>query len=107
MSSRKPDAFDALADPTRRSILELLRDSSVLSAGEVATRYPNMSRAAVSKHLAVLRKARLVRARSSGRQMHYRLAAPSLVNASEWLSSFAPYWEQSLARLKHRVESDE
>ena len=107
MSSKTIDSFGALADPTRRSILELLKERTHLTAGEVANRYPHMSRAAVSKHLGVLRRARLVRARSRGREMHYRLEPTSLIEVSDWLTSFAPYWEQSLKRLKRQVEARE
>ncbi|MCH7896832.1 MAG: helix-turn-helix transcriptional regulator, partial [candidate division NC10 bacterium] len=60
--SKPQDPFAALADPTRRSILELLRERASLTAGEIAARFPQISRAAVSKHLRVLRRARLVKA---------------------------------------------
>ena len=104
MSKRK-DAFAALADPTRRSILDLLREQQTLTAGEIAARFPQVSRAAVSKHLRVLREARLVRARELGRQWHYRLDPRPLKEIyREWLERFAPYWEESLARLKRQVE---
>ena len=64
-----------------------------------------MSRAAVSKHLRVLGEARLVRARERGREWHYSLDAPPLGTVyREWLESFAPYWEESLGRLKRRVK---
>ncbi len=106
MSKRK-DAFAALADPTRRSILDLLRDRKSLTAGEIAARFPRVSRAAVSKHLGVLRQARLVRAREKGRERHYRLDAQPLEEIyREWLSAFAPIWEESLRRLKEQVERD-
>ena len=64
-----------------------------------------MSRAAVSKHLRVLREARLVRARERRREWHYSLDARPLGTVyREWLESFVPYWEASLGRLKERVE---
>ena len=64
-----------------------------------------MSRAAVSKHLRVLRRARLVKARQRGREWHYSLdAAPLGELYRSWLSSFAPHWEESLKRLKRQVE---
>lgn len=73
MKARAPDAFAAVADPTRREILGLLRDRGLLTAGEIAAEFP-VSRAAVSKHLGVLLRAKLVRARARGREMDYRLA---------------------------------
>ena len=64
-----------------------------------------MSRAAVSKHLRVLREAHLVRALERGREWHYSLDARPLGTVHrEWLESFAPYWEESLGRLKRRVK---
>ena len=106
--SKTRDAFGALADPTRRSILDLLRGQTSLTAGEIAARFPKVSRAAVSKHLRVLREARLVRARERGREWHYSLDARPLATVyREWLESFAPYWEDSLGRLKRQVEDGE
>ena len=100
----KADPFAALADPTRRSILETLRDEPDMSAGQIALCFPRVSRAAVSKHLGVLRRARLVRAYHRGRERHYRLQADRIAKVQEWLESFAPLMEESLARLKRQVE---
>jgi DNA-binding transcriptional ArsR family regulator len=106
--SKRRDAFAALADPTRRSILELLRDRTTLTAGEIAAHYPAISRAAVSKHLGVLRGARLVRAREQGRERHYRLDPRPLAEIyRDWLEGFAPLWDESLNRLKRQVEGDD
>jgi DNA-binding transcriptional ArsR family regulator len=103
--SRRRDAFAALADPTRRAILELLREEPGISAGRIAAHFPGMSRAAVSKHLGVLRKAALVRARERGREWHYTLDPRPLAEIyEEWLIGFAPLWDESLRRLKRRVE---
>ena len=104
MSKRK-DPFAALADPTRRAILDLLRERESMTAGKIAARFPRMSRAAVSKHLRVLREARLVGAREEGREWHYRLDARPLAEIHrDWLGKFAPLWEESLERLKRRAE---
>jgi len=100
----RTDPFAAIADPTRRSILEALRDEPSMSAGQIAARYPRVSRAAVSKHLGVLRRAHLVRARHRGRENHYSLEAQRFAEIQRWLESFAPIWEQSLANLKRQVE---
>jgi DNA-binding transcriptional ArsR family regulator len=102
----RADPFAALADPTRRTILEALRDQPELTAGQIAGRFPRVSRAAVSKHLGVLRRAHLVRATHRGRERHYRLQADRVAQVWTWLESFAPAMEQSLANLKHHVESD-
>jgi DNA-binding transcriptional ArsR family regulator len=100
----RTDAFAAIADPTRRSILEQLRDGPAMSAGQIAANYPRVSRAAISKHLGVLRRAHLVRARHRGRENHYSLEAQRFAEIQRWLESFAPIWEQSLANLKRQVE---
>ena len=102
----KADPFAALADPTRRTILEALRDAPDMTAGQLAGRFPRVSRAAVSKHLGVLRRARLVRATHRGRERHYRLRAERVAEVMKWLESFAPMMEQSLAALMRRVEPD-
>ena len=97
--------FAALADPTRRAILDLLRERRSLTAGEIASRFPAISRPAVSKHLRVLRTAQLVRAEEHGRENHYTLDARPLGEVQrEWLDQFAPHWEASLARLKRAAE---
>jgi DNA-binding transcriptional ArsR family regulator len=99
--------FAALADPTRRAILDLLRDHASLTAGEIAGRFPALSRPAVSKHLGVLRRASLVHARERGRENHYTLDALPLREVQlAWLERFAPHWEQSLEQLKRQAEAN-
>ena len=102
----QPDrVFGALADPTRRSILDLLREHETLTAGEIAARFRTITRPAVSKHLRVLREASLVSASEHGREVHYALdAAPLGEVQREWLERFTPHWEASLRRLKSQAE---
>jgi DNA-binding transcriptional ArsR family regulator len=103
--SKRSDPFEALAHPTRRAILDLLREHPGLPAGEIASHFPEVSRAAVSKHLGVLRGARLIRSRARGREVHYTLdARPLAALYEQWLRHFEPLWEQSLANLKRQVE---
>ena len=98
-------AYAALADPTRRAILELLRDEPGANAGQIAAQFPHISRPAVSKHLRVLREARLVSAEEQGREWKYQVDPQPLADIYYgWLQSFAPMWEESLARLKRQVE---
>lgn len=97
--------FAALADPTRRGILDLLREHEHMTAGQIASRFPSISRPAVSKHLGVLRDARLVHAEERGRENHYTLDARPLGEIQrEFLDRFAPHWETSLRRLKREAE---
>ena len=67
--------------------------------------FPSVTRASVSKHLRVLRESGLVYAREQGREWHYALNAAALGDVYvQWLSKFAPLWEESLQRLKRQAE---
>jgi len=99
------DAFAALADPTRRDILDLLRRRGTLTAGAIAAAHPGVSRPGISRHLRVLREAGLVIADEAGRERRYRLNGAALARVyRDWFARFAPMWEDSLARLKANVE---
>ncbi len=78
------ETFRALADPTRREILDLLRGGR-LSAGEIGARFP-VTAAAVSRHLAVLREAGLVDDEREGKHIYYRLNASVLEELLLWLA---------------------
>lgn len=100
-------ALQAVADPTRRRILDLLARGD-LAAGEIAKAFPEISRPAVSQHLAVLREAGLVRERAVGRRRIYRLEPAPLREIWEgWLSQYQRFWEDRLADLKRLVESED
>ena len=81
-------ALRALGDPTRRGILELLREDN-RSVTDLAEHF-SMTRPAVSKHLGVLRDAGLVKARRAGRQQIYQLNEKALAPVFEWLQSYRP-----------------
>ena len=101
------DAFQALADPTRREILDLLRRRGALPAGAIAGAFPAISRPAVSRHLRVLRGAGLVIGDESGRERHYRLNVAGFARVQrDWFARFAPLWERSLEQLKGTVERE-
>ena len=104
--SSPPDAvFEALADPTRRAVLELLRVTPVMTAGDLAATFPSISRPAVSRHLRVLREAGLVVATQDGREWRYSLdPAPLARVTQQWFAQFAPLWEETLANLKRQAE---
>ena len=86
-------SYDAIADETRRRILDLLRRRT-LKAGEIARRFPHISRPAVSRHLAILRRSRLVVARRTGRELHYSLNAAPLREVDSWLRQYAAFWDR-------------
>jgi DNA-binding transcriptional ArsR family regulator len=96
--------FQALADPTRRAILDLLRTTE-RSAGELADRFP-VSRPAVSRHLRVLREAGLVAQRKDAQSRFYRLAPEALREVDRWLDRYRVFWTARMHDLKRYVEDD-
>lgn len=96
--------FHALADPTRRAVLDLLR-TGAKPAGQIAGSF-SVSRPAISKHLRQLRKARLVIEHRSGRHRFYHLNPEPLKAVDSWLERYRHFWEMNLANLKNFVESE-
>ncbi|GCL74038.1 MULTISPECIES: ArsR/SmtB family transcription factor [Paenibacillus] len=101
----KHDVFQAIADPTRRKLLQLLVDREMPVT--VISGYFPMSRTAVSKHLRVLADVGLVKERKVGRETRYRLDPDPLLELKRWLAYYERFWENKLMALKHYVESDE
>ena len=97
--------FVALADPTRRRLLERLA-TGPRSATGLAARFP-LTRQAVVKHLGALADAGMVRKQRRGREVRYRLENAPLDEASDWLTTLSARWEQRLVKLKHFVEEQE
>ena len=97
-------AFSALADPTRRAVLDLLRRGS-LPAGVIARAFP-VSRPAISKHLRLLRRAHLVCERREGRRRLYQLNPEPLRAVDSWLEHYRNFWQMNLADLKTFVEAE-
>src|SRR5438874_6012968 len=97
-------AFSALADPTRRAVLDLLR-AGIRPAGEIARAFP-VSRPAISKHLRILRRAHLVEERREGRNRLYQLNPEPLKAVDSWLEQYRSFWTASLANLKEFVETE-
>ena len=100
---RVDEALKAVADPTRRAILRLVRDGE-RPAGEIAQHFPSMSRPAVSQHLRVLTEAGLVDVRAEGNKRLYRLRPEGLRDAATFLEEM---WSDKLARLKLAAEREE
>jgi DNA-binding transcriptional ArsR family regulator len=97
-------AFHALADPTRRAVLDLLRQGSQ-PAGQIARAFP-VSRPAISKHLRLLRRAHLVQERREGRNRVYQLNPEPLRAVDSWLQQYRVFWEANLSSLKAFVEAE-
>jgi DNA-binding transcriptional ArsR family regulator len=96
--------FRAVADPTRREILSLLRGGRQ-TVGEIAGNF-RMSRPAVSKHLRILRSAGLVVARQEGTSSLCGLNADPLRAVEDWLQEYEAFWSESLQSLKQHVEEE-
>ena len=97
----RTEIFQALADPTRRALLDLLR------AGErpvksLVEHFP-VSQPAISQHLRVLREARLVSERRVGRQRLYRLEGKALAEVADWLAHYEEFWKSRLAALARHL----
>ncbi len=100
MSKTAPptDVYRAIADPTRRSILDSLRETDQ-TAGEIAEGF-SMTREAVSQHLKMLRDAHLIKSRQVGRYRIYTIDAGGLHDVFQWASTFSAFWDDRLDRLE-------
>ena len=96
--------FRALADPTRRAIFERLSRHGQQTV-HALTRSSGVSQPAVSKHLKVLRTARLVRRRRQGRETHYRAQLHTLAPMAEWLNHYGAFWRERFGRLENLLET--
>jgi DNA-binding transcriptional ArsR family regulator len=103
---RREDAvFRAIADPTRRKILGLLRNDR-LTVGQIAANF-RTSRPAISKHLRLLRSAGLVVSHKDGTASICGLNAEPLRTVNEWLQDYREFWSESLRNLRRYIEDTE
>jgi len=98
----KADAFRAIADPTRRAILDRLR-AGPSPVNSLAADF-SQSRPAISKHLKMLRQAGLVREQRIGRERIYTLQPAPLQRVAGWIEGYRSFWQVSLGRLKRYLE---
>lgn len=98
------DAFFAIADPSRRAILEKLASERSLSVGAIAGDF-ELSRNAISKHIIVLKESGLVTTQYVGRENIVSLNAQELAAVYQWVAIFETFWNEKLQRLKSLVES--
>jgi DNA-binding transcriptional ArsR family regulator len=99
-----PDVYRAIADPTRRAILDRLRAGPV-PVNALAADF-RQSRPAISKHLRVLREAALVTEQRSGRERLYQLQPRPLQSVASWLEGYRAFWLASLTHLKTYLENE-
>lgn len=96
-ASASATVFHAVADPTRRGILRRLGEGE-FTAGQLGEPF-SISQSALSQHLAVLRRARLVQHRNEGRKRWYRLRAEPLRDVYDWVAEFERFWAVKLDKL--------
>jgi DNA-binding transcriptional ArsR family regulator len=97
--------FKALADPTRRAIFERLARGGEQTV-HALTDGSGVSQPAVSKHLGVLKHAKLVRDRREGRETHYRAQPQALAPLVDWLSFYGAFWHERFDRLESLLKKD-
>jgi DNA-binding transcriptional ArsR family regulator len=95
--------FAALADPSRRFVVETLAARGTATPTELAASLP-VTRQAVAKHLAALREAGLVDAERAGREVRYALTPAPLASAAEWIDAVGARWDARLTALRKLVE---
>jgi DNA-binding transcriptional ArsR family regulator len=100
------DLFRALADPTRRSIFEWLARGGEQTVHGLTER-AGVSQPAVSKHLAVLKLARLVRNRREGRETHYSAQPGALAPLKDWMGHYDAFWRDRFDRLESLLNTME
>ena len=98
LASANP-VFRALADPTRRAIFEQLSRHGEQTV-HALTLQAGVSQPAVSKHLTVLKRAKLVRPRRQGRETHYRARPDALAPVADWLKLYGAFWQDRFDRLE-------
>ena len=100
--SSHSDVFQAVADPTRRAILDRLRKGP-LPVNDLASGF-RVSRPAISKHLRVLRTARLVHEKREGRQRIYQLEPARIQDIANWAQEYRKFWQHNIESLKRHLE---
>lgn len=98
------DVFGALADPTRRQVLDLLSRRE-RPAGELCRAFPQISQPGMSRHLRVLREAGLVRVRQDRRLRIYSLRSDRLAEVDAWISKYRGFWSTELDALEAHLDA--
>lgn len=98
------DRFAALAEPTRRDIVEML-GAGERSAGEIGSRFP-ISAPAVSQHLKTLREAGLVRVRTDGQRRIYSLDPDGFAEMEDWFAKMRAFWASRLDKLEEELKQE-
>jgi DNA-binding transcriptional ArsR family regulator len=100
------DVFAAVAQPTRRSILEMLAGSGQLSASQISDRF-RVSPPAISQHLKILREARLVRMHKRAQQHIYQINPEAVREIEDWAGQMTTLWNERFDRLESLLKEEE
>lgn len=98
------DVFTAIADPTRRAVLDILAGGR-RSAGDLAARFPRLTQPAVSRHLKVLREAGLVKVEVAAQQRIYELDPEGLMELYTWVAKYQRMWPDALDALERYLDA--
>jgi len=99
------DVFFAIADPTRRRILDILTCGN-LALKDISSNFP-ITRTAVSKHLRILEEADLIGSKKIGRETIYQISPKPLIEVQKWLKTYSEFWDKKLNDLKIFVENND
>jgi len=97
------DVFNAIAEPRRREIIDVLFDGQARAVGEIIESL-GLPQPAVSKHLSVLRKVGIVSVTKQGQLRLYRLQPAELKPVADWVKKYEIFWTHQLSRIKERAE---
>ncbi|MGU3499211.1 ArsR/SmtB family transcription factor [Mycobacterium sp. C31M] len=97
------DVFEAVAEPSRRILLDVLRDGE-RTAGDLVASLPGLTQPTVSRHLRVLREVGLVEVRSDAQRRIYALRADGLVEMDDWLNRYRHFWSAHLDALERHLD---
>jgi DNA-binding transcriptional ArsR family regulator len=98
------DVFEAVAEPTRRAVLDLLAGRE-RSAGELVAAFPALTQPAVSRHLRILRESHLVEVRADGTRRVYSLRPAALEELDRWLDRYRRFWGARLDDLERHLDA--
>lgn len=97
------DAYQAIADPTRRAILVLLLTSQSMTAGAIAANFQT-ARPTISKHLQILTECELLEQAQSGREIHYHLNAEKIKEIADFIEPFRKMWDDRFNKLEEVMQ---
>lgn len=105
MTYRNTDIFNAIADPNRRRILDLLSKQQ-LNVAEIAANFSS-SRTAIDNHIHVLIESKLIKVEKRGRARFHQINPAPLREVWDWMQPYSTFWDENLAKLAQLAESED